>query len=266
MGRRNDRQHLGPVLRLTDDLEAAVGFERPANAVEHEAVVVCNDYAHAKECRRAVSRRAGPAPIVRSVPSVGCSNADRARGDAETSSASLSRRDAVRRPARPRARDLPRRGIPPRQPRDRLRADVPARGAGDRRRPLPLSRVRLPAARRVCDRAADLPTGTEYRLRCAADRLRPGLAVVPRRARLAVLRRRLRLAAGSRPPSRRRTSRSCCCSEQRSAGTPATAHARPPSQVASPLRPRSSAGRSSSGSRRRDGSSLLSACASSPRW
>ena len=45
-----------PVLRLPDDLEAAVGLERPADAVEHEAVVVCDDYAHAAECRRAVSR------------------------------------------------------------------------------------------------------------------------------------------------------------------------------------------------------------------
>ena len=55
------RQHLGAVLGLADDLEAAVGLERLADAVEHEPVVVCNDYAHRRECCRAGGGRSSVA-------------------------------------------------------------------------------------------------------------------------------------------------------------------------------------------------------------
>ena len=43
---RDDRQHLGAVLGLAHDLEAAVGLERPANAVQHQPVIICNDDTH----------------------------------------------------------------------------------------------------------------------------------------------------------------------------------------------------------------------------
>ncbi len=46
----HERQHLGAVLRLRDHLEAAVVLERPADAVEDEAVVVGDEDAHEDQC------------------------------------------------------------------------------------------------------------------------------------------------------------------------------------------------------------------------
>ena len=40
------RQHVGAVLGLADDLEATVGLERPPDPVEHEPMVVGDDYSH----------------------------------------------------------------------------------------------------------------------------------------------------------------------------------------------------------------------------
>ena len=48
----DDREDVGAVEGLADDLEAAVGFERVVDSGQHEPVVVCNDYAHGLECCR----------------------------------------------------------------------------------------------------------------------------------------------------------------------------------------------------------------------
>ena len=47
----DERQHLGARLRLADDLESAVGFERPLDPVEDEAMVVGDHNAHGDQCR-----------------------------------------------------------------------------------------------------------------------------------------------------------------------------------------------------------------------
>ena len=46
LGARDERQYLHPVLRLADDLEAAVLLEGPACRVEHEALVVGDQNSH----------------------------------------------------------------------------------------------------------------------------------------------------------------------------------------------------------------------------
>jgi hypothetical protein len=46
LGARDEREHLCPVLRLSDDLEAAVLLERAPDGLEHEAVVVRDQHPH----------------------------------------------------------------------------------------------------------------------------------------------------------------------------------------------------------------------------
>src|SRR6188472_168105 len=53
-GLPDERQDLGAVLGLADDLEPAVVLERAADAVEHEAMVVCEQNLHAGSLARAV--------------------------------------------------------------------------------------------------------------------------------------------------------------------------------------------------------------------
>ena len=71
-----------------------------------------------------------------------------------------------------------------------------ARAVADGHSPVP--GVRVPAARRVRPRSPHLRARPEHRLRGDPDRLRPCLAVVPRRARLALLRGGLPLGARAR--------------------------------------------------------------------
>ena len=54
LGLPDERQDLGAVLGLADDLEPAVLLERAADAVEHEAMVVGEQDLHAGSLARAV--------------------------------------------------------------------------------------------------------------------------------------------------------------------------------------------------------------------
>ena len=47
----DEGEHLRAVLRLADDLEPAVVLERAADAVEHEAMIVCEENLHAGQSR-----------------------------------------------------------------------------------------------------------------------------------------------------------------------------------------------------------------------
>ena len=62
----DEREHLRPGLGLADDLESAVGFERPLDPVEDEAMVVGDHDAHGASVAQAPD--AGLAPKRRGPP------------------------------------------------------------------------------------------------------------------------------------------------------------------------------------------------------